>query len=220
MEFITGKENFNDRGITTLFVPDYVVGNPVSDKMLSNIEFYFRNDLNNSKPDGEVLLSKQPNVTITDVNNRKIIYGLKDIGIPESDIIKLLTTDAYIKTYLGLPVSTDVDMDNVKLSRLARESEAVLKSLTIDKEVSDSYIQDIAMSNIEKPYNVRCTNNILFIVMHSGFGNLLLSNQSVFAKMLTSDIVREYQNHFGTSKLHSSVLFNVYLQKLDTYIYS
>ena len=205
MEFITGKENFNDRGLTTLFVPDYVVGNPVSDKILSNIEFYFRNDLNNSKPDGEVLLSKQPNVTITDVNNRKIIYGLKDIGIPESDIIKLLTADAYIKTYLGLPVSTDVDMDNVKLSRLARESEAVLKSLTI---------------NIEKPYNVRCTNNILFIVMHSGFGNLLLSNQSVFAKMLTSDIVREYQNHFGTSKLHSSVLFNVYLQKLDTYIYS
>ena len=226
-EFTTGNENTSKTHKTVLFIPSYLVGTETKPEMkyLDQLENYFIKCLNN--PEAYPSLSSLPqlvdvstflsNPNIDPSKFKAIYYGLQELHVNESDLNKILVTDGYIKKVLGLAGGNIVRPDE-KISEV--ENNVILKSLTILNQLDHTYITDVIMSNTEKPYGIYVTNNILFVVMYKGFGNLLLSNYELFNRFLLSDIVREYQRTFGTQELHSSSLFNVYLKTLDRSICS
>ena len=221
------KEDTNRRNKTIVFVPDYLVGGgtrSMNTKLLSSIDDYFRKDLTdiNTYPLLNTIPKLQPierlgiNPYIAPNTFRAIYYGLVDAGLVPVDVETILSADSYVKRILGL----DVNSMPTDTNKLFSKGKRVIDSVTAHSEVDPSYPIDVVMSNIEKPYKFYITNDILFVIMENGFGNILLSNYEPAVKYIVTDIVREYQNKFGTNELHSSMLFNVYLKTLDRCIFS
>lgn len=220
-------ENTSKRNKTILFVPYYLVGGnstSINTKLLSSINDYFRKSL--IDPKSYPLLNDTPqlasfeelglNPYIGPSAFSAIQYGLKNAGVVPNDIESILALDSYIKKVLGLAINTQPS----DVTKLLETSKRVLDSIVAHEEVDNSYPVDVVMSNIEKPYRFYITDDILFVIVENGFGNLLLSNYEPVVRVIVSDIVREYQNKFGTNELHSSMLFNVYLKTLDRAIFS
>lgn len=220
-------ENTSKRNKTLLFVPYYLVGGSttsINTKLLSSINTYFRKSL--IDPKSYPLLNDIPTMASIEElgfnpylgpNTFKAIqYGLKDAGVVPNDVESILALDSYIKKVLGLDINTQPS----DITKLQERSKRVLDSIIAHEEVDNSYPVDVVMSNIEKPYRFYITDDILFVIVENGFGNLLLSNYEPVVRVIVSDIVREYQNKFGTNELHSSMLFNVYLKTLDRAIFS
>ena len=220
-------ENTNKRNKTILFVPYYLVGGnctSINAKLLSSINDYFRKSLIDHKSypllnDIRPLASFEElglNPYLGPSTFSAIQYGLKDAGVVPNDVESILALDSYIKKVLGLDINTQPS----EVTKLQERSKRVLDSIVAHEEVDNSYPVDVVMSNIEKPYRFYITDDILFVIVENGFGNLLLSNYEPVVRVIVSDIVREYQNKFGTNELHSSMLFNVYLKTLDRAIFS
>ena len=220
-------ENTNKRNKILLFVPYYLVGGgttSINTKLLSSINTYFRKSLIDPKSypllnDIRPLASFEElgfNPYLGPATFSAIQYGLKDAGVVPNDVESILALDSYIKKVLGLDINTQPS----DVTKLQERSKRVLDSIIAHEEVDNSYPVDVAMSNIEKPYRFYITDDILFVIVENGFGNLLLSNYEPVVRVIVSDIVREYQNKFGTNELHSSMLFNVYLKTLDRAIFS
>ena len=220
-------ENTSKRNKTILFVPYYLVGGnstSINTKLLSSINTYFRKSL--IDPKSYPLLNDAPrlagieelglNPYIGPDTFKAIQYGLKNAGVVPNDVESILALDSYIKKVLGLDINTQPS----DITKLQERSKRVLDSIVAHEEVDNSYPVDVVMSNIEKPYRFYITDDILFVIVENGFGNLLLSNYEPVVRVIVSDIVREYQNKFGTNELHSSMLFNVYLKILDRAIFS
>lgn len=220
-------ENTSKRNKTLLFVPYYLVGGnstSINTKLLSSINTYFRKSL--IDPKSYPLLNDVPslasieelgfNTYLGPDTFKAIQYGLKDAGVVPNDVESILALDSYIKKVLGLDINTQPS----DITKLQERSKRVLDSIIAHEEVDNSYPVDVVMSNIEKPYRFYITDDILFVIVENGFGNLLLSNYEPVVRVIVSDIVREYQNKFGTNELHSSMLFNVYLKTLDRAIFS
>ena len=220
-------ENTSKRNKTLLFVPYYLVGGgttSINTKLLSSINTYFRKSL--IDPKSYPLLNDIPTMASIEglgfnpylgPNGFKAVqYGLKDAGVVPNDVESILALDSYIKKVLGLDINTQPS----DITKLQERSKRVLDSIIAHEEVDNSYPVDVVMSNIEKPYRFYITDDILFVIVENGFGNLLLSNYEPVVRVIVSDIVREYQNKFGTNELHSSMLFNVYLKTLDRAIFS
>lgn len=220
-------ENTSKRNKTILFVPYYLVGGnstSINTKLLSSINTYFRKSL--IDPKSYPLLNDVPSLASIEElgfnpylgpNGFKAVqYGLKNAGVVPNDVESILALDSYIKKVLGLDVNTQLS----DITKLQERSKRVLDSIVAHEEVDNSYPVDVVMSNIEKPYRFYITDDILFVIVENGFGNLLLSNYEPVVRVIVSDIVREYQNKFGTNELHSSMLFNVYLKTLDRAIFS
>lgn len=220
-------ENTSKRNKTILFVPYYLVGGnstSINTKLLSSINDYFRKSL--IDPKSYPLLNDVPSLASIEElglnpylgpNGFKAVqYGLKNAGVVPNDVEDILALDSYIKKVLGLDINTQPS----DITKLQERSKRVLDSIIAHEEVDNSYPVDVVMSNIEKPYRFYITDDILFVIVENGFGNLLLSNYEPVVRVIVSDIVREYQNKFGTNELHSSMLFNVYLKTLDRAIFS
>lgn len=220
-------ENTSKRNKTLLFVPYYLVGGgttSINTKLLSSINTYFRKSL--IDPKSYPLLNDIPTMASIEELGfnpylgpdtfKAIQYGLKDAGVVPNDVESILALDSYIKKVLGLDINTQPS----DITKLQERSKRVLDSIIAHEEVDNSYPVDVVMSNIEKPYRFYITDDILFVIVENGFGNLLLSNYEPVVRVIVSDIVREYQNKFGTNELHSSMLFNVYLKTLDRAIFS
>lgn len=220
-------ENTSKRNKTILFVPYYLVGGnstSINTKLLSSINTYFRKSL--IDPKSYPLLNDLPRLASIEElglnpylgpNGFKAVqYGLKNAGVVPNDVEDILALDSYIKKVLGLDINTQPS----DITKLQERSKRVLDSIVAHEEVDNSYPVDVVMSNIEKPYRFYITDDILFVIVENGFGNLLLSNYEPVVRVIVSDIVREYQNKFGTNELHSSMLFNVYLKTLDRAIFS
>ena len=220
-------ENTSKRNKTILFVPYYLVGGnstSINTKLLSSINTYFRKSL--IDPKSYPLLNDVPSLAsieklglnpyIEPSTFKAIQYGLKNAGVVPNDVESILALDSYIKKVLGLDINTQPS----DITKLQERSKRVLDSIVAHEEVDNSYPVDVVMSNIEKPYRFYITDDILFVIVENGFGNLLLSNYEPVVRVIVSDIVREYQNKFGTNELHSSMLFNVYLKTLDRAIFS
>ena len=220
-------ENTGKRNKTILFVPYYLVGGnttSINTKLLSSINDYFRKSL--IDPKSYPLLNDFPKLASFEElglnpylgpNGFKAVqYGLKNAGVVPNDVEDILALDSYIKKVLGLDINTQPS----DITKLQERSKRVLDSIVAHEEVDNSYPVDVVMSNIEKPYRFYITDDILFVIVENGFGNLLLSNYEPVVRVIVSDIVREYQNKFGTNELHSSMLFNVYLKTLDRAIFS
>ena len=220
-------ENTSKRNKTILFVPYYLVGGnstSINTKLLSSINTYFRKSL--IDPKSYPLLNDLPklasfeelgfNPYLGPDTFKAIQYGLKNAGVVPNDVEDILALDSYIKKVLGL----DINSQQTDITKLQERSKRVLDSIVAHEEVDNSYPVDVVMSNIEKPYRFYITDDILFVIVENGFGNLLLSNYEPVVRVIVSDIVREYQNKFGTNELHSSMLFNVYLKTLDRAIFS
>ena len=220
-------ENTSKRNKTILFVPYYLVGGnstSINTKLLSSINTYFRKSL--IDPKSYPLLNDAPR--LADIEElglnpylgpngfKAVQYGLKNAGVVPNDVEDILALDSYIKKVLGLDINTQPS----DITKLQERSKRVLDSIVAHEEVDNSYPVDVVMSNIEKPYRFYITDDILFVIVENGFGNLLLSNYEPVVRVIVSDIVREYQNKFGTNELHSSMLFNVYLKTLDRAIFS
>ena len=220
-------ENTSKRNKTILFVPYYLVGGnstSINTKLLSSINTYFRKSL--IDPKSYPLLNDAPR--LADIEElglnpylgpngfKAVQYGLKNAGVVPNDVEDILALDSYIKKVLGLDINTQPS----DITKLQERSKRVLDSIVAHEEVDNSYPVDVVMSNIEKPYRFYITDDILFVIVENGFGNLLLSNYEPVVRIIVSDIVREYQNKFGTNELHSSMLFNVYLKTLDRAIFS
>lgn len=220
-------ENTSKRNKTILFVPYYLVGGnctSINTKLLSSINTYFRKSL--IDPKSYPLLNSIPilgsieelgfNPYLGPDVFKAVQYGLKNAGMIPNDVESILALDSYIKKVLGLDINTRPS----DVTKLLETSKRVLDSIVAHEEVDNSYPIDVVMSNIEKPYRFYITDDILFVIVENGFGNLLLSNYEPVVRVIVSDIVREYQNKFGTNELHSSMLFNVYLKTLDRAIFS
>lgn len=220
-------ENTSKRNKTILFAPYYLVGGnstSINTKLLSSINDYFRKSL--IDPKSYPLLNDVPSLAsieelgfnpyIGPSTFKAIQYGLKNAGVVPNDVESILALDSYIKKVLGLDINTQPS----DITKLQERSKRVLDSIVAHEEVDNSYPVDVVMSNIEKPYRFYITDDILFVIVENGFGNLLLSNYEPVVRVIVSDIVREYQNKFGTNELHSSMLFNVYLKTLDRAIFS
>lgn len=220
-------ENTSKRNKTILFVPYYLVGGnstSINTKLLSSINDYFRKSL--IDPKSYPLLNDVPSLASVEELGfnpylgpdtfKAIQYGLKNAGVVPNDVESILALDSYIKKVLGLDINTQPS----DITKLQERSKRVLDSIVAHEEVDNSYPVDVVMSNIEKPYRFYITDDILFVIVENGFGNLLLSNYEPVVRVIVSDIVREYQNKFGTNELHSSMLFNVYLKTLDRAIFS
>jgi len=220
-------ENTSKRNKTILFVPYYLVGGnstSINTKLLSSINDYFRKSL--IDPKSYPLLNDVPSLASFEELGfnpylgpdtfKAIQYGLKNAGVVPNDVESILALDSYIKKVLGLDINTQPS----DITKLQERSKRVLDSIVAHEEVDNSYPVDVVMSNIEKPYRFYITDDILFVIVENGFGNLLLSNYEPVVRVIVSDIVREYQNKFGTNELHSSMLFNVYLKTLDRAIFS
>lgn len=220
-------ENTSKRNKTILFVPYYLVGGnstSINTKLLSSINTYFRKSL--IDPKSYPLLNDVPSLASIEELGfnpylgpdtfKAIQYGLKNAGVVPNDVEDILALDSYIKKVLGLDINTQPS----DITKLQERSKRVLDSIVAHEEVDNSYPVDVVMSNIEKPYRFYITDDILFVIVENGFGNLLLSNYEPVVRVIVSDIVREYQNKFGTNELHSSMLFNVYLKTLDRAIFS
>lgn len=220
-------ENTSKRNKTILFVPYYLVGGnstSINTKLLSSINDYFRKSL--IDPKSYPLLNDIPTMASIEELGfnpylgpnvfKAVQYGLKDAGVVPNDVESILALDSYIKKVLGLDINTQPS----DITKLQERSKRVLDSIIAHEEVDNSYPVDVVMSNIEKPYRFYITDDILFVIVENGFGNLLLSNYEPVVRVIVSDIVREYQNKFGTNELHSSMLFNVYLKTLDRAIFS
>lgn len=220
-------ENTSKRNKTILFVPYYLVGGnstSINTKLLSSINTYFRKSL--IDPKSYPLLNDAPrlagieelgfNPYLGPNGFKAVQYGLKNAGVVPNDVEDILALDSYIKKVLGLDINTQPS----DITKLQERSKRVLDSIVAHEEVDNSYPVDVVMSNIEKPYRFYITDDILFVIVENGFGNLLLSNYEPVVRVIVSDIVREYQNKFGTNELHSSMLFNVYLKTLDRAIFS
>lgn len=220
-------ENTSKRNKTILFVPYYLVGGnstSINTKLLSSINTYFRKSL--IDPKSYPLLNDAPKLVSFEElglnpylgpNGFKAVqYGLKNAGVVPNDVEDILALDSYIKKVLGLDINTQPS----DITKLQERSKRILDSIVAHEEVDNSYPVDVVMSNIEKPYRFYITDDILFVIVENGFGNLLLSNYEPVVRVIVSDIVREYQNKFGTNELHSSMLFNVYLKTLDSAIFS
>ena len=220
-------ENTGKRNKTILFVPYYLVGGnstSINTKLLSSINDYFRKSL--IDPKSYPLLNDLPrlasieelgfNPYIGPNEFKAVQYGLKNAGVVPNDVESILALDSYVKKVLGL----DINSSPSDITKLLETSKRVLDSIVAHEEVDNSYPVDVVMSNIEKPYRFYITDDILFVMLENGFGNLLLSNYEPVVRVIVSDIVREYQNKFGTNELHSSMLFNVYLKTLDRAIFS
>lgn len=220
-------ENTSKRNKTILLVPYYLVGGnstSINTKLLSSINDYFRKSL--IDPKSYPLLNDVPSLaSIEELGLNPYIgpstfsaiqYGLKNAGVVPNDVESILALDSYIKKVLGLDINTQPS----DITKLQERSKRVLDSIVAHEEVDNSYPVDVVMSNIEKPYRFYITDDILFVIVENGFGNLLLSNYEPVVRVIVSDIVREYQNKFGTNELHSSMLFNVYLKTLDRAIFS
>ena len=220
-------ENTSKRNKTILFVPYYLVGGnstSINTKLLSSINTYFRKSL--IDPKSYPLLNDAPrlagieelglNPYLGPNSFKAVQYGLKNAGVVPNDVEDILALDSYIKKVLGLDINTQPS----DITKLQERSKRVLDSIVAHEEVDNSYPVDVVMSNIEKPYRFYITDDILFVIVENGFGNLLLSNYEPVVRVIVSDIVREYQNKFGTNELHSSMLFNVYLKTLDRAIFS
>jgi hypothetical protein len=220
-------ENTSKRNKTILFVPYYLVGGnstSINTKLLSSINTYFRKSL--IDPKSYPLLNDAPrlagieelglNPYLGPNGFKAVQYCLKNAGVVPNDVEDILALDSYIKKVLGLDINTQPS----DITKLQEKSKRVLDSIVAHEEVDNSYPVDVVMSNIEKPYRFYITDDILFVIVENGFGNLLLSNYEPVVRVIVSDIVREYQNKFGTNELHSSMLFNVYLKTLDRAIFS
>lgn len=220
-------ETTSKRNKTILFVPYYLVGGnstSINTKLLSSINTYFRKSL--IDPKSYPLLNDAPrlagieelgfNPYLGPNGFKAVQYGLKNAGVVPNDVEDILALDSYIKKVLGLDINTQPS----DITKLQERSKRVLDSIVAHEEVDNSYPVDVVMSNIEKPYRFYITDDILFVIVENGFGNLLLSNYEPVVRVIVSDIVREYQNKFGTNELHSSMLFNVYLKTLDRAIFS
>lgn len=220
-------ENTGKRNKTILFVPYYLVGGnstSINTKLLSSINTYFRKSL--IDPKSYPLLNSIPilgsieelgfNPYLGPDVFKAVQYGLKNAGMIPNDVESILALDSYIKKVLGL----DINSRPLDITKLQERGKRVLDSIVAHEEVDNSYPVDVVMSNIEKPYRFYITDDILFVILENGFGNLLLSNYEPVVRVIVSDIVREYQNKFGTNELHSSMLFNVYLKTLDRAIFS
>lgn len=220
-------ENTSKRNKTILFVPYYLVGGnstSINTKLLSSINDYFRKSL--IDPKSYPLLNDVPSLASFEELGfnpylgpdvfKAVQYGLKNAGMIPNDVESILALDSYIKKVLGL----DINSRPSDVTKLLETSKRVLDSIVAHEEVDNGYPVDVVMSNIEKPYRFYITDDILFVIVENGFGNLLLSNYEPVVRVIVSDIVREYQNKFGTNELHSSMLFNVYLKTLDRAIFS
>ena len=220
-------ENTSKRNKTILFVPYYLVGGnstSINTKLLSSINDYFRKSL--IDPKSYPLLNDVPSLASIEELGfnpylgpdvfKAVQYGLKNAGMIPNDVESILALDSYIKKVLGL----DINSRPSDVTKLLETSKRVLDSIVAHEEVDNGYPVDVVMSNIEKPYRFYITDDILFVIVENGFGNLLLSNYEPVVRVIVSDIVREYQNKFGTNELHSSMLFNVYLKTLDRAIFS
>ena len=220
-------ENTGKRNKTILFVPYYLVGGnttSINTKLLSSINNYFRKSL--IDPKSYPLLNDVPKLASIEELGfnpylgpnafKAVQYGLKNAGVVPNDVEDILALDSYIKKVLGL----DINSQQTDITKLQERSKRVLDSIVAHEEVDNSYPVDVVMSNIEKPYRFYITDDILFVIVENGFGNLLLSNYAPVVRVIVSDIVREYQNKFVTNELHSSMLFNVYLKTLDRAIFS
>jgi len=220
-------ENTSKRNKTILFVPYYIVGSStrsINTQLLSSINDYFRKSL--IDPKSYPLLNTIPAIaSIEELGMnpylgpnifKAVQYGLKNAGIVPNDIESILALDCYVKKVLGLSINSKAE----DITKILGTSKRVLDSIIAHEEVDSSYPVDVVMSNIEKPYKFYITDDILFVILENGFGNLLLSNYEPVVRVIVTDIVREYQNKFGTNELHSSMLFNVYLKTLDRCIFS
>lgn len=129
------------------------------------------------------------------------VSGYSIPGMSHDDVEAMLITNDFINAQLKLPA---YERSNINIRTLDKVKNILNKNMTTED------INNVLMSKVKKPYDIYVYQNLIGVVIHEGFFNMLLSAHREFKILILSDLVNEFGKNYGLDKLHKSILFNVY----------
>ena len=222
-----------------VFVPDFLFkssGNynngliDFLDSVLNKADVFYKAGIDGIKnPDGSVVKGSDYSVysfyygNIIDAFDGLVAKHKTDINkyISKTDLIKLCQLDATIKDMLNLrvpyvneKVANDFKNNEV-LSMYVTPAEETMypaKAINTDGVLTPSQqLREIIVSNTGKPYDLYVRSNTIYVIVKTGFGNLLISHRKAFSLLLLGELVREFGRLYGNTKLYGTSLFTVFM---------
>lgn len=130
--------------------------------------------------------------------------------ISKTDVYKLAVLDKEIKTKLGLPASGLPVIPNSPSNVLNYFIKDDVSPFANEAGVAQ-FMQEVILSDKEKPYELFVRSDTIYVVVRAGFANLLIAYREYFTTILLADIVRKYRGMYGLKALYNSDLFRTFM---------
>ena len=219
-----------------MFVPDFLFkssgnyNNGLIEFLDSAVSSAMENDLTETDPGGNPILGSNYSVFTIYYNDiigkyeHLVKTGKTDINrfISRSDLLQLCQLDATIKSMLNLerfiPVMLVKEFTNTQVLSMFTSPAEESTSVVDDSDQYTSHLlnpsqllTEIILSNTGKPYDLYVRSNTIFVIVKTGFANLLVTHRKVFSLFLLGELVRQFRQMFGTTKTYGTSLFKVFM---------